>query len=39
LDTGEKKLQSLYPEASVDDITEALEIIQLFMDDVNEEFP
>lgn len=39
LGMGEKKLQSLYPEASVEDITEAMEIIGWFKEDVEEDFP
>jgi hypothetical protein len=37
-DFGQNKLWSLYPEASSDDILEGLEIIELFMADVDVDF-
>lgn len=35
---GEKKLRTIYPLADDDDINEGLEIIALFMSDVDEDF-
>lgn len=39
LSIGKKKLKSLYPEASDEDIDEALDIIEWFKEDVELEFP
>ncbi|CAB4127478.1 hypothetical protein UFOVP84_207 [uncultured Caudovirales phage] len=38
LSMGEGKLRSLYPEATDDDIIEAMDIIKQFKKDVNNEF-